>query len=117
MPMLKNKSRQYLFKNKLKIRRKSKGQLILESFLMMIFGMLLLLINYLIPQKKELFDSFIGNIFNIFRNFLEIVFHSLEIIIVLLIIFTFLLSLFLIVGSINRVIKVILRKSRKIIFR
>ena len=117
MPIIKNKSRQYLFKNKLKIRRKSKGKLIKESFLMIMFALLLLLINYFIPQKIELFNSFIGNIFLIFRYVLEIIFHSFEILIVLLIIFTILLSLFLIIGSINRIIKVMLRKSTKINFR
>ena len=117
MPNIKRKSKQYLFKNKLKIRRKSRGELIKESFLMMIFALFLLLINYFIPQKIELFNSFIGNIFIIFRNVLEISFHSLEILIVLLISFTILLSLFLIVGSINRIIKVILRKSTKINYR
>ncbi len=114
--MIKNKSRQYLFKNKLKIRRKSKSELIKESFLMMIFGLFLLVINYFIPSKNELFNSFTGNFFDIFRNVIEILYHSLEIVIVFLISFSILLSLFLIVGSINRIIKVILPKSRKISF-
>jgi len=114
--MIKNKSRQYLFKNKLKIRRKSKSELIKESFLMMIFGLFLLLINYFLPSKNELFNSFTGNIFEILRNVIEILYHSLEIVIVLLISFSILLSLFLIVGSINRIIKVIIPKSRKISF-
>ena len=116
MPMIKNKSRQYLFKNKLKIRRKSKRELIKESFLMMIVGLFLLLINYFIPAKIELFNSFTGNIFDILSNVIEILSHSLEIVVVLLIGFSILLSLFLIVGSINRIIKVILPKSRKINF-
>ena len=114
--MIKNKSRQYLFKNKLKIRRKSKSELIKESFLMMIFGLFLLVINYFIPSKNELFNSFTGNFFDIFINVIEILYHSLEIVIVLLISFSILLSLFLIVGSINRIVKVILPKSRKISF-
>ena len=117
MPRLKNKSRQYLFKNKLSIRRKPKRELIRESFLMMIFGLFLLFINYFIPHKIELFNSFKKNIFDIFNNILEILFYSLEIFIVLLITSTILLSLFLIVGSINRIVKVIMHKSRKISIR
>ena len=39
MPNIKNKSKQYLFKNKLNIRPKSKRELIKESFLMMISGL------------------------------------------------------------------------------
>ena len=114
MPRIKYKSRQYLFKNKLNIKRKSKIELMKESSLMMIFGLFLLLINYFIPQKIELFNSFKNNIFDILRNLLEISLYSLEIFIVLLISFSILLSLFLIAGSINRILKVVLPKSRKI---
>ena len=114
MPKITNKSRQYLFKNKLNLRRKSKKELIMESCLMMLFGLFLLLINYFIPQKLELFNSFTKNIEYILNNLMEIVFHSLEIFFVLFISFIYLSSLFLIVGSINRIFKVILNKSRKI---
>ena len=115
--MIKNKSRQYLFKNKLNIRRKSKRELIKESFLMMLIGLVLLLINYFIPNKMELFNSFKDNILDIFNNIVEILFYSFEIFIVLLIGFTILLSLFLIAGSINRIIKVAAPRSRKISIR
>tara|TARA_B100000900_G_scaffold155444_1_gene132089 strand:+ start:974 stop:1327 length:354 start_codon:yes stop_codon:yes gene_type:complete len=117
MPMIKNKSRQYLFKNKLNIRRKSKRELIKESLFMMIIGSFLLLINYFIPQKLEFFNSFKANILNILTNIVEILFYSLEVFMVLFIIITILLSLFLFLGSINRVIKVVLPKSRKISVR
>ena len=117
MPRLKNKSRQFLFKNKLNIKRKSKRELIKESFLMMIFGLFLLLLNYFIPQKMKLFSSFKNNFFDILNNLLEILSSSLEILIVLLISFTILLSLFLILGSINRIIKVIAPKSKKFSIR
>ena len=115
--MITNKTRKYLFKNKLNMRRKSKRQLINESFLMMFFGAFFLLINYFIPEKLKLFNSFKNNIFDIFRKMLEILLISMDILIVLFIIFTILLSLFLIVGSINRLIKLIVPKSRKINIR
>tara|TARA_Y100001978_G_scaffold150378_1_gene135485 strand:+ start:673 stop:1026 length:354 start_codon:yes stop_codon:yes gene_type:complete len=114
MRRIKNKSRQYLFKNKFKKRHKSKKELLKESSLMMMLGLFLLLINYFIPQKIRLFSSFKENIFYIFNNLLEILLSFLEILIVLLISFSVLLSIFFIVGSINRIIKVMLYKSRKI---
>ena len=117
MPMIKNKTRQYIFKNKFNIRRKSKIELIKESFLMMIFGLFLLLINYLIPKKIAFLNSFKQNIFDIFSNLSEILFYSFEILIVLFIIFTMLLSLLLIAGSFFRVIKVVRSRSRKISLR
>tara|TARA_Y100001978_G_scaffold70737_1_gene63547 strand:+ start:297 stop:650 length:354 start_codon:yes stop_codon:yes gene_type:complete len=117
MPYIKNKSRQYLFKNKLNKRGKSKRELIKESFFMMIAGLFLLLINYLIPQKIELFNSFKNNVMNTFYNVLEILNYSFEMLIVLLISFTFLMSIFLIAGSINRIVKLVLSKPRKIRLR
>ena len=114
MPKIKNKSKQYLFKNKLNKKGKSKRELIKESFFMMICGLFFLLINYLIPQKMELFNSFKKNVLEAISNIIEIFFYSLDIFIVLYICFTLLLSIFLITGSINRVVKVILPKSRKI---
>ena len=117
MRRIKNKSKQYLFKNKLNIRRKSKKELMQESFLMMIFGLFLLLVNYFIPEKIELFKSFKKNIYEILGNTFEIFTYSLEILFVLLISLTTLLSLFLIAGSINRIIKVVLPRSRKVRIR
>ena len=117
MPNIKRNSRQYLFKNKLNKRGKSRRELIKESFFMMIIGLFLLLINYLIPQKIELFNSFKNNVINTINNILEILSYSLEILIVLLICFTFLISLFLIAGSINRIVKLLLPRSRKTWFR
>ena len=117
MPNIKRKSRQYLFKNKLNKRGKSKRDLIKESSFMMIVGLFLLLINYFIPQKIELFSSFKDNVIGTLNNLLEIFSYLLEILIVLLICFTFLISLFLIAGSINRIVKLLLPRSRKIRFR
>ena len=117
MPKIKNKSNQYLFKNKLNKRVKSRRELIKESFFMMTIGLFLLFINYLIPQKGELFNSFQNNIINTLNNFLEIISNSIEISIVLLICLTLLVSIFLIAGSINRIVKLLLPRSRKIRFR
>jgi len=117
MPNIKRKSRQYLFKNKLNKRGKSRRELLKESFFMMIVGLFLLLINYLIPQKIELFNSFKNNVRDTLINLLEIFSYSLEILIVLLICFTLLISIFLITGSINRIVKLLLQRSRKIRFR
>ena len=117
MPNIKRKSKQYLFKNKIYKRGKSRRDLKKESFFMMIVGLFLLLVNYLIPQKIELFNSFKNNLLGTFNNLIEILSYSFEILIVLLICFTFLISLFLIAGSINRIFKLLLPRSRKIWFR
>ena len=115
--MVKIKSNQYLFKKKINIRRKSKKELIKESFFMMIFGLFLLLLNYFVPQKIELFNSFRKNIFDIYNNLFEIILKSFEIIVVILICFTLIISIVLIIGSISRIIKIFQGKRSKIRFR
>ena len=117
MPNIKRKSRQYLFKNKFYKKSKSKSELIKESFFMMITGLFLLLIISLIPQKVQLFNSFKNNVIDTLYNLFEILSYSLEIVFVILICFTLLISIFLIVGSINRIFKLILLRSTKIRFR
>ena len=116
MPRIKNKSKQYLFKNKFNIRRKSKREIIMESFFMMISGFFLLLMNYLIPKKFILINSLKNNLYGIFKNVWEILLYSFEILIVLFISLSLITATFLIIGSINRLIKVFLRKSSKIRF-
>ena len=117
MPNIKRKTRHYLFKNKLGKRGKSRRELRRESFFMMIVGLLLLLINYLIPRKMELFNSFKNNVIDIVNNLLEILSYSLEILVVFIICFSVLISIFLIAGSINRIVKLLLPRSKKIRFR
>ena len=115
--MLKNKSNQYLFKNKINLRRKSKGMLLKESILMLISSLILLLINYLIPKKFELINSFKKNIFEILNNLWEILINSFDILIVIFIFITSLISIVLIYGSISRLVKIFLKKTRKIRIR
>ena len=117
MPIIRNKSKQYLFKNKVNIRRKSRKEKIRESFFMILSALFLLLMIYLIPKKMELFSSFKKNFLYIFNNIWEILLYSFEILIVLLICLTLIFSIFLIIGSLNRIIRLILTKSGKIRIR
>ena len=60
IPSLNKKTDKYLFKNKFSSRRKTKRKLIIESFYMFVISLLLVYINYLIPNKVILFRNFIG---------------------------------------------------------
>ncbi len=117
MRNIKRNSRQYLFKNKLNKNVKSRREMIKESFFMMIAGLFLFLVTYFIPHKLEIFNSFKNNVMNILNNLLEILNYSLDILIFLFICFTLLTSIFLIIGSINRIVKLIVPRSRKIRLR
>ena len=51
IPNFNIKSDKYIFKKKLKLRRKSKRRLFIESFFLFILSVLLVYVNYLIPNK------------------------------------------------------------------
>ena len=57
IPNLNIKSDKYIFKKKLNLRRKSKKRLFTESFFLFIFSVLLVYINYLIPNKYLLIQN------------------------------------------------------------
>ena len=116
IPNLNNRSRQYLFKNKLTIKRKSKTKLLSESFLMFISSFILIFLNYLIPQKKILFYSFIDNIYQIYINFLKIFNYFYQILLVLFIIFALITSIILVIGALYRIYRICRRKTRKLNF-
>ena len=116
IPNLNNRSRQFLFKNKLTIKRKSKAKLLSESLFMFISSFILIFFNYLIPQKKILFYSFIDNIYQIYINFLNFFKYFYQILLVLFIIFALITSIVLLIGAIYRVYKILRRKTRKFKF-
>ena len=116
IPNLNNRSRQFLFKNKLTIKRKSKKKLISESLIMFIFAFILLYLNFLIPQKKFFIYTFMENIYNIYLNFLNFLKYFYQIIIVLLIISTALFALILIIGGLYRIFRITRRKTKKFKF-
>jgi len=57
IPNLNFKSDKYIFKKKLNLRRKSKRRLFTESLFLFILSVLLVYLNYLIPNKKLLLQN------------------------------------------------------------
>ena len=117
IPNLNNRSRQFLFKNKLTIKRKSKTKLLSESLLMFISSFILIFLNYLIPQKKILFYSFTDNIYQIYINFLNFFKYFYQILLLIFIISSFITSIILMVGAMYRIYKILSRKTRKFKFK
>ena len=117
IPNLNKKSDKYLFKKKLTLRRKSKKNLIRESLLMFLLGILIIYLNYLVPNKINLFKNItftIGKTLNLLNQLLPLL---LEISIVFIIFVSLTFSIILFMGSFYRVIKVIKRKTKKISYK
>tara|TARA_Y100001970_G_C13994124_1_gene729809 strand:+ start:519 stop:884 length:366 start_codon:yes stop_codon:yes gene_type:complete len=116
IPNLNNKSKQYLFKNKIPLKRKSRLKLIKESLIMFIIAGIIISINYSIPDKNLLFNSFINNINNVIQYLIKIMANIYQLFLVVFIIFSLLFSLVLVIGGFYRIYKIFRRKSKRIFF-
>ena len=117
IPNLNMKSDKYIFKKKLPLRRKSKKRLIIESVSMFILSILLIYINYLIPNKVLLFKNFNLTINNSFTLIIDLFLNLLQVFLVFMIIGTLLISLVLLIGSFYRIFRILKRKTKQIEFR
>ena len=117
IPNLNNNSKQYLFKNKLPIAKKSRSKLIKESILMIITALIIFAIGYYIPSQDLLFNGFTGNLNNIYINFILLIKYSFQVILVLLIVLTKIAAGILLIGSLYRIQRVFKKKTSRSLFR
>ena len=117
IPSLNNKSDKYIFKKKLNLRRKSKKRLFTESFFLFIFSVLLVYINYLIPNKKMLLQNLPTTINKSFLLFIDFFSYLYEIFLVIFIFASYFTALILMIGSFYRLFRVSKRKSKQISYK
>ena len=117
IPNLNIKTDKYIFKKKLNLRRKSKRRLFTESFFLFILSALLVYINYLIPKKNLLIQSLPITFSKSFMLLIDLFSNLYEIFLVIFIFVSSFTALILMVGSFNRVFKVMKRYSRKLNYR
>ena len=117
IPSLNNKSDKYIFKKKLNLRRKSKKRLFTESFFLFIFSVVLVYINYLIPNKKLLLQNLPTTINKSFLLFIDFFSYLYEIFLVIFIFASCFTALILMVGSFYRLIRISKRKSKQISYK
>ena len=113
IPSLNKKTDKYLFKNKFSSRRKTKRKLIIESFYMLIISLLLVYINYLIPNKALLFKNFSGITEKSFFLLIDLIVYISQLLLVIFILISFIFSLILLLGSFYRLIKVLKPSSKQ----
>ena len=117
IPNLNIKPDKYIFKKKLNLRRKSKRRLFTESFFLFILSVLLVYINYLIPNKKLLLQNLPTTINKSFLLFIDFFSYLYEILLVIFIFASYFTALILMIGSFNRLFKVSKRKSKQIVYK
>lgn len=114
IPNLNKKSDKYIFKKKLSLRRKSRKKLFIESLLMMIFSFFLIYINFLIPDKKLIFKNLTSTLEKSFLITKDLFFHLYQIFLVFFIIISSITVLIMLFGSLNRIAKILKRKTKQV---
>ena len=117
IPNLNIKNDKYIFKKKLNLRRKSKRRLFTESFFLFILSILLVYINYLIPNKNLLLQNLPSTFNKSFLLLIELFSYLYEIFLVIFIFVSTITALIFMVGSFNRLFSVSKRKSKKIVYK
>jgi len=117
IPNLNIKTEKYIFKNKLNLRRKSKRKLFTEAFFLFILSVLLVYINYLIPNKNLLLQKMPSTINKAFLLLIDLFSNLYEIFLVIFIFTTSFTALILFLGSFNRLFRVSKRKSKQISYK
>ena len=117
IPNLNKNSDKYLFKKKLSLRRKSKRKLLRESFLMLLLSNLILALNYSIPKKKLIFDSFFNNLNELLDLIYTSVNYMYQIFLALFILISLTIAIILIIGAASRIIKILRRKTKNVSFK
>ena len=117
IPNLNIKTDKSIFKKKLNLRRKSKRRLFTESFFLFILSVLLVYINYLIPNKNLLLQNLPKTFSKSFSLLINLFSYLYEIFLVIFIFVSSLTALILMIGSFNRLFKVYKRKSKQIVYK
>ena len=117
IPNLNMKSDKYIFKKKLSLRRKSKMRLFTESFFLFILSVLLVYINYLIPNKNYLLQNLPSTFNKSFLLLIDLFSYLYEIFLVIFIFASSFTALLLMIGSFYRLFKVSKRKSKQISYK
>ena len=117
IPNLNIKSDKYIFKKKLNLRRKSKRRLFTEAFILFTLSVLLVYINYLIPNKNLLLKNLPSTINKTFLLLIDLFSNLYEILLVIFIFVSSFTALILMIGSVNRIFKVSKKKSKQIVYK
>ena len=117
IPNLTMKSDKYIFKKKFSLRRKSKTRLLIESALLFVLSLLLVYVNYLIPNKNLLLQKLPSTINKCFLLLIDLFSYIYEILLAIFIFASFFIALILMIGSLYRLFRVSRRKSKQINYK
>ena len=112
IPNLNMNPNKYIFKKKLSLRRKSKRRLFGESAFMLFLSLLLVYINYLIPNKNLLIQNLPSTFKKSIFLIIELFSNLYQLLLVIFIFISALITLILLVGSFYRIYRIAKRRTR-----
>ena len=117
IPNLNMKSDKYIFKKKISLRRKSKRRLFMESVFLFILSLVLVFINYLIPNKNLLIKNLPIIFKNSFSLIIDLSSNLYNIFLVIFIFISYFAAFIFLLGSIYRLFRIFRRKSQQITYK
>ena len=117
IPNLNVKPGKYIFKKKLPLKRKSKRRLINESIFMLISSVIIIYLNYLIPNKYLLLQNLPANLNKSLALTNDLILSLYDIFLMIFIFISLLITFILLLGTFNRLIRVFNRKTRQINYK
>ena len=117
IPHLNMKSDKYIFKKKLSLKRKSKKRLFIESAFMFFMSLFLVYINYLIPNKKLLFQNLPITLNKSFILIIDLFSYIYDIFLVIFLLTSTVVTFILLAGSLYRLFRIAKRKTRIINYK
>jgi len=117
IPSINMNSNKYIFKKKLSLRRKPKKRLFIEAALLFILSLLLVYLIYLIPNKYLLLQNLPISLNKSFVLAIDLFLNVYQIFLVFFIFVSSFISLILMIGSFSRLLRIVKRKSKQIIYK
>ena len=114
IPKINKNSNKYIFKKRFNLKRKSKRRLFIEAFVMFFFSLILVYINYLIPNKNLLLQNLPITLNKSFVLFIDLLSELYDIALIIFIFTIWIFAFILLLGSVYRILK-ITRKNTKVI--
>ena len=112
-----NNSDKYIFKKKSNFKRKSNKRLLIESILMFFLSILIVYLNYLIPNKVSLLQNLPFILNKSFLLIIDILSILYDVFLLSFIFISWFIVLFLLIGSVYRLFRVTKRNYKKTIYK
>ena len=117
IPKFNMNSDKYIFKKKLSLKRKSKRRLFIESAFLFILSLLIVYINYLIPNKNLLLKNLPATFDKSLLLIVDLITNFYHLFLIIYIGVSSIIAFILLVGSLYRLFKIFKRRSKQITYK